>query len=430
MLPVRQTSGLAARHRLVWLLSPTLFLLNAHSQDALFGSVSLDESIAAQANQPADRPHLGPVQYALSGYAGVAYDDNINESQYTPASDVILRTGANLNLNWAATDRSALQFGTGIGYLDYLKYSGNSGLEVNPNSALTYAVTLNEVTLTLFDQFSYSRQVHTEAALANVTTLPQLDNNAGVRAEWDPGQWTFLAAYGHDIFLSDHANDYLNRSAENFFARAGWRFAEATQAGVEASDALTHYQAATQNNNQNLSVGGYVEWQMRPSLHFTLRGGPVFYEPDSPGAYGGPSAFDSYYVSLEASHQLTDFLDHRLAIVRNVSAGLNQGSGYIEQLAISYDLSWKLTQRITVGVAASYTDGRQPLEQVVQLFNFPFLVIENENYQQYGGGLNASWRFTDHLSADLGFNHWLRNSNLSGRSFTDNSFSFQLNYAF
>lgn len=429
MRSARQTSGLSARRGFVWLLYPTLFLLKAHGQDALFSSVSLDESIAARSSLPPDRPHLGPVQYDLGGYAGVAYDDNINGSQNAPASDVILRTGVNLNLNWSATDHSTLQFATGIGYLDYLKYSGNSGLEVSPNSALIYAISLDEVTLTLFDQFSYSRQVRTEAALANLTILPQLDNNAGVRAEWDPGQLTLLASYGHEIFLSDHANDYLNRSSENFFARVGWRFAEATQAGIEASDALTYYQVAGENNNQNLSVGGYVEWQVRPSLHFTLRGGPAFFEPYSSGATGGSSSFDSYYVSLEATHHLADFLDHSLSIVRNVSPGLNLGSSYIEQLTLNYEISWKLTQRITVTASASYTDGRQPLELPDPLFPiFPILVTEH--YQQYGGGLKASWRFTDHLSADFSFNHGLRNSNLPDRGYRDNYLSLQLNYAF
>jgi len=67
--------------------------------------------------------------------------------------------------------------------------------------------------------------VRTEAALANIATLPQLNNNTGLRAEWDPGHWTLLGSYSHDVSVSDHANDYLNLASEYFYVRAGWRFA-------------------------------------------------------------------------------------------------------------------------------------------------------------------------------------------------------------
>jgi len=60
---------------LFWLLCPTLFVLTARGQDALFSSLSLDQTIAARsapAAQPADRPHLGPVKFGMGGYAGVS----------------------------------------------------------------------------------------------------------------------------------------------------------------------------------------------------------------------------------------------------------------------------------------------------------------------------------------------------------------------
>ena len=88
-----------------------------------------------------------------------------------------------MGFDWPATDHSDLQFGTGIGYVNYLRNTRNSGLEISPDSALTYALSLDDVILTLYDQFSYTRQVTTEAALANVATRPQLNNTAGLRVE-------------------------------------------------------------------------------------------------------------------------------------------------------------------------------------------------------------------------------------------------------
>lgn len=405
-------------------------LCTAEGQEALRNAISLEGSIAAESKtmslQP-DRPHLGPVQLTLGVYAGMIYDDNINESQSDAQSDVISRVGANLGFDWPATEHSELRFGTAIGYLHYFKNTANNGLEVNPNSALTYALSLDDVILTFYDQVSYSRQVTTEGALANVATLPQFDNTIGAKVEWDPGKWTFQTSYGHSIFLSDGGNNYLNHSSEYFFGRAGWRFAEATQAGMEASGSLTAYQLNEQGGNYNYSVGGYVEWQVRPSLHLTLRGGPTFYTFSSQGQSGGNSTLDAYYVSLTATHQLTDFISHSLSINRDVQLGLNQGSDYIEQLAANYTITWALTKRINVGASVSYENGSQPLEHL--LFGF-FPVQDTERYHRYGGGLQASWQFTGHLAANLSYNHQLRDSNLSNRNYTENSVSFGLNYAF
>ena len=252
----------------------------AHGQDALFNSLSLDQSTADRStqlvNQSAAQAHWGPVQFSAGASTGFSYDDNLNGSEVDPQSDVVTRAGISLDGFWPATDQSQLQFGTSIGYDEYLRYTGNNGLEISPDSALTYSVSLAEVVVTLFDQLSYTRQVRTEAALANVTTLPQLDNNVGLRAEWDPGHWVWLASYSHDNFWSDAAHEYLNRSSEYLVVRAGWRFAAATQMGLEASDSITDYELDTQNNNQNASLGGYLDWKARPSLTLNLRGGLVF----------------------------------------------------------------------------------------------------------------------------------------------------------
>ena len=199
---------------------------------------------------------------------------------------------------------------------------------------------------------------------------------------------------------------------------------------MEASASLTDYQLASQGNNQSYSVGGYLEWQLRPSLHLTLRGGPSLYEYSTPGPSGGNSALNSYYASLEASQQLTDYISQSLQINRSVQSGANQGSGYDQQLTAVYSANWQLTRRINVGVSGSYTDGQQPLTQYYYFFGYAFPVEYTENYQAYGGGLRASWQFTGHLAGTLGYNRSVRDSNLYGRGYTENSVSLQLNYTF
>ncbi|HEX3628039.1 MAG TPA: hypothetical protein VH280_21725 [Verrucomicrobiae bacterium] len=411
-------------------LSPGVFI--AKGQDALFNSIGVQNAINSPAFVPApDQPHLGPVLYNLGAYSSLTFNDNINGSQTNAESDVLLQTGINLGLEWPATEHSDLRLNTGFGYLHYFRFTSNSGLTVTPGSALSYALSWNDASVTFYNQASYTRQVTAEAAVANVATQPQFGNTAGLLGEWDPGHFTFQTSYSHAINLSDSAHDYLNNSLEQFFGRAGWRFAAKTQAGAEASGSLTSYQVASQSNNSSYSIGAYLEWQVTPWLQITARGGPTYYEfySQSPGVAN--SSLNSYYVSFSVNNQLTDFLSQNLSLVRSIQLGANQGSSYVQQLTASYSLNWALTRRINLSASLNYDDGQQPF--VLGYFDFFGFVVPDqvtENYQLYSGDLSASWQFTDHLEATLGYSHSQRNSNLSGRAYSADSVTAQLNYRF
>ena len=155
-------------------ISALLPLIAARGQQALFSALSLDRAIEANTNSlvqtAPEGHHLGPVPFSLGVYINASYNDNINETQDSPESDIILGAGVNLGASWAPTGQSQLQFGSGIGYNRYLKHPENSGLIVTPDSSLIYSFSLDLVKVTLFDQFSYTREVVSEGALANIGT--------------------------------------------------------------------------------------------------------------------------------------------------------------------------------------------------------------------------------------------------------------------
>jgi hypothetical protein len=407
----------------------------AKGQEALFNAISVQNYInnASTAFVPApDQPHLGPVLYNLGAYTGLTFTDNVNNSQTNVVSDVISETGINLGLQWPATENSNLQLNSGIGYLHYFKYAANNGLVVTPNSILNYTLTWNEASLNFYDRLAYTRQVYTEAALANVATLPQIGNTAGLLGQWDPGHWTFQASYSFVINRSDSVHNYLNSDLQELFGRAGWRFAEATQAGVEASGGLTSYQVASQSNNSYYSLGAYVEWQVKPWLQLTARGGPSFYEfyPQTPGA--ASSSLPSYYISLAISHEITDFLSENVSLNRSIQVAANQGSDYVQQLSFDYSLIWALTQHINLSASLAYDNGQQPFtEGFIEIFPGVFIPIQTtEHYQLYGGSVSAAWQFTNHLGTSLAYSHSQRDSNLFGRSYATDSVTAQINYKF
>jgi len=408
----------------------------ARGQDALTSALSLEPIFSANQTAPVDlrpnRPHIGPVQLSLGFYAGIEANDNINASETNPESDLLLHGGMSLGFIWPATEQSEVRFSGTLGYVHYVRYSQNDHLEIAPDSALTWAVGIGDATLTLFDSVSYSQSVSTESALSGVAVYPRLDNTIGARIDWLPNRWALALSYSHDDFISNSSQfDYLNRSSEYFFGRAGWRFAEKTQAGLEASASITDYQLSIQPNNKNVSFGPYLEWQVTQALYLALRGGSVIYLFDTPQKSLQGSELDSFYFGLEMSQQLTDFLSHRLSVRRDVRQGVNQGSGYIEQLTTDYAISWALTQRISVGAHFTYEHGKQPYDYPIYIFPFGQFIFETvENYDRYGGGPTISWQATDHISASVGYNYWLRQSNLPGLGYSQNSALLTVKYSF
>ena len=105
-----------------WLRIALAFFLAVGSriqaQDALRNALSLDPALAQKENALAESPpnqsHLGPVQFTLNPYLTAAYEDNINESEFNPVSDVIVRPGLNVSLFWPATERSELRFSSDL----------------------------------------------------------------------------------------------------------------------------------------------------------------------------------------------------------------------------------------------------------------------------------------------------------------------------
>ena len=407
----------------------------ASAQDALRSALSLAPVISptqtAPVNLTPDRPHLGPVQLTLGAYTGLELNDNIVTTEFNPLSDLLLRAGLNLGFDWPVTTQSELRFGSSFGYLHYLSHSQYDHLEVAPTSALSWAIGFDDGSITFFDQFSYSQQVLAQSALVGLAFFPLFNNTVGTRVDWLPGRWALEEGYSHNESFSDSSQfQDPDSSSEYFFARGGWRFAENTQAGLEASSSLSSYQLSYQPGNYSFSFGPYLDWQMTQSLHASLRGGPVIYVFDSTPTAPG-STLDAYYLGLNVSQNLTQYLSHQLNIQRDVRQGLNLGSSYIQELVASYSVSYALTQKIGLSAGFTYEQGTQPLENLVNLFPFgSFIVVSTENYDRYGAALTATWRATDRLSAALAYNHWLRDSNFRGNGYSVNSLSLNLNYSF
>lgn len=396
----------------------------SRAQEALISERSADTAINSQTNtavapQP-DHLRAGPVLLNLGTYLGVMFDDNINTSQFHPQSDTSIHAGLDLGFLWPATQNSQLQFASEVGYVTYLAHTRDDSVEIAPDSALTWGLSFDDGSVTLYDQFDYSEEVVTVPSLAGLDSLPRFDNTVGVRAQWSPKKWEFELGLSHDDFRSTSREfDYLDRGSEYFFLRGAWRFGQNTQAGLEFSASRTDYRLGIQSDNQSISIGPYFNWIITQSLSVNVSGGPTIYHFDA--APGSPaSTLNSYYFDAELTHQLTHFISHHLSARRDVDLGYNKGNDYTELFSVSYGVDWTATQFATLGLVATYENGDQPLD-------FGFL---NEHFWRVGVGVNASYRITDHLGSSLSFTHWDRSSDINGNNYSDEQVSCQLNYNF
>jgi hypothetical protein len=418
-----------------------IFCLSASAQQSLISALSVDNSISPPQSASSQRPNLifvGSVQASLSSYSLVQYNDNADESQLTPESDVILNTGANVGLYWAATDNSTLRLGSAIGYIEYVEHPANSGLEIAPDSALVWQVRIDDATLAFYDQFSYLQESVQEPSLANVVALPRIDNTAGLRITWEPSHWLFQLGYSYDYYISPSSlYSYLNRGSQYFFGRAAWRFAESTQSGVEASASFTSYLEANEGSIRTLSIGPFAEWQVTLATSISARVGSVASSFDSPSSGTASSTLNSYYYGLTFSNHPASYFTDNISVTRQTALGLNQGTSYVEQTAATGSFSLSITPAISLDGVILYSTGLQPLATAplniggllngLQILEQPII---NENFKYYGGGPGLTWRMTQKLSSRLMFAHWQRQSNLFTRSFSQNILSMNLVYSF
>ena len=397
----------------------------SHAQEAWSSEQAVNAAINYQTNlavapQP-DSFRIGPVLLNPGAYLGVTYDDNINTSENQPKSDTSIHAGVGLGFDWPATENSHVQLASQFGYVTYLEHTRSDSIEIAPNSALTWNISFEDGTLTLYDQFDYSDEVITLPSVAGLNSLPRLENNIGAKATWTLNKWELGAGLSHGDFLStDSTFNYLNRGSEYISLRGARNFAENTQAGMEFSASQTDYQVASQSDNTSFSLGPYFNWNVTKFITLNISGGPTIYRFDATRLQPS-STLTSYYFDLELSHQLTEFITHQLSLRRSVSLGYEQGNQYTEMLSASYTINWMATKNSQIELSLAYENGDQPLGG---LFNI------TENFRRIGISGGVSYQLTEKLNGGIHFSHWERASSISGNGYTENSLSLQMNYSF
>ena len=357
--------------------------------------------------------------FSASVSYGLEWYDNIRFASTNAEADVVHRPQVNVQAFWPATKDSTLSFGVGVGYQKYQKHSDLDQAYLAPDSELAWDIPVKDFVFTLSDRFLYSQDVLSQPSLSGTAQFPRIENTAGVRARWYPDRYLFELAYAHhNFFPASSQFDYLEHSSEQFFARAGYRFAPATHVGVETSGSLDNYNSNEQPDRTSASLGPFVEWQMTHAISLSARGGYVMNKFERSSLTGQTSDLNSYYVGLGVNHQLTDYITQNLSATRDIQPGLNRGSAYIELFTLQYHVGWAFYRHANIAADFFYDHGTEPQFHV------------KETFDRVGAGMGLSCQILQHLSGGLAYRYVTKSSKTASGDYQENLVTMNLTYHF
>jgi hypothetical protein len=416
------------------LLLLSLLALTASAQDALRMSLASEEAAQAR-NQAAMTPGyynlmLGPTSWRFGANLQVDYNSDVIYRE--PAvGDFIFSPEIDARMLWPLTLQNSLNLTLGAGYSFYASQSQLDHFFITPNSELSFDIYTGDFWINLHDRFSINENTYQDPTLAGVGNYSRLDNSLGVSATWDLNKVIVRSGYDHVNYITlTGGQNQPDGQSELFTGSAGYQFKPELQLGVElggglvsyssagAVSSLSSYLDATQGN-----AGAYGDAQVGEYAHFRGSVGYTFFTPQPVGGGGSlanqvnqaNSAGSGIYAQLEFKHRLNQYVDYVLSGGRNISFTFYGGAYDLYQAQLA--ANWHLFQKADLNTTLIYNHGTQ-------------IAGASETFDQSGVSIGLSRPITRHLDGKVGYQLYIRTSNLPDRSYTANILSLSLTYTF
>src|SRR5437763_4257074 len=359
----------AARfHRYHFVSSALLFIgtilsagVSLNAQDAVRPSLAGQDAYTARQEDISRIPYnllLGPVRFRVGATVGVEYNDNINYAEVGTKDDVIITPSLTLDMLWPVTQINTLRLDLGIVYSFYLDHSSANTdfLLVAPKSQLAFDIFIGDFRIDLHDKMQLQQDPVQEGALSNVVNYGRFENTAGVSVLWDLNKLLLQVGYDHYNFIATNSDfDYLNRNAEMVGGSAAFIVNPTITIGAEGNAVFTRYDnqgggAGILNDNEDYSVGGFVEAAITSNLKVRLAGGYQWIDFDQNFVtfFFGPFAINfpdhknlaDYYVNGLISHRINAQISQTLSAGHENQLGVH--SNYITLNYIRHAVSWNI----------------------------------------------------------------------------------------
>jgi hypothetical protein len=362
---------------------------------------------------------LGPTAWNFGAGLGVDYNSNVNNTEYNPEGDFIFRPQINTRMLWPLTDKNSLNLALGAGYSAYLSNQQLDRLFLTPGSGLSYDIYVGDFWINLHDRFSITENSYQDPTVTGTGDYSQLQNALGTTVLWDLNKVMLKFGYDHVNYASlQSTGNQPDGVMEVASVSAGYALKPQMLAGLELGGGLINYTGENRpySNARQWNVGGFYDTPMSQYMHLTLHAGYTVYMPETtPLTAIDNTEFNGMYAELDVNHRLNEYVTYTLSAGRTINLAFYGGT--VDEYYARLSASWKILRKMTLGTSLSYEYG-------TQLSGTP------ETWDRYGFSVNLGRTITTKLTASLGYQYYLRQSDLPGRSYDLNVVSLNFNYNF
>jgi hypothetical protein len=362
---------------------------------------------------------LGPTAWNFGAGLGVDYNSNVNNTEDNPEGDLIFRPQINTRMLWPVTDRNSINLALGAGYSAYLQNQQLDRLFLTPGTGLSFDLYTGDFWINFHDRFSITENSYQDPTLTGTGNYSQLQNALGTTVLWDLNKVVLKFGYDHVNYVSlPSGSGQPDGVSEVASLSAGYAIKPGMLAGLELGGDLIDYTGGNVSfsSARQWNVGGFYDTPVSEYIHFTAHAGYTAYYPEpGPGVTVYSTDFNGMYAALDLTHRLNEYVTYTLSGGRTINLAFYGGTvdGYYARLSAG----WKILRKITLGTTLSYEYG-------TQLSGTP------ETWDRYGFWITLGRSITSKLSASLGYQFYLRQSDLPDRSYDLNVVSLSFNYAF
>jgi hypothetical protein len=368
---------------------------------------------------------LGPTAWNFGAGLEVDYNSNVNNTESNPEGDFIFRPQINTRMLWLVSEQNSINLALGGGYSAYVKNPNLDQLFITPGTELSFDLYAGDFWINLHDRISISENSYQDPTLAGTGNYSLLQNALGVATTWDLNKATVKFGYDHvnyDSLTGGNAHNFGAQPSgysEVFSASPGYTLKPGMVLGAELGGSLINYNTTTTiqpySSAIQWNVGGFYDAPVSEYIHFTAHAGYTVYSPQSSGAAAPSGDFRGMYGEIDIRHRLNQYMEYSLSGGRTLSVAFYGGT--IDRYFARWQANWQMVRKLTLATSFTYERGTQ-------------LSVGGETYDQYGPGIGLSHPITAKLFSTLGYQVYLRDSNLPGRNYTVNVVSLSVNYAF
>jgi len=426
-----------------------LAVASVYAQDALRPSLAGEAASEGRQEDVSRIPYnllLGPVRFRVGATVGFEYNDNVNYAEVGEQDDFIITPNLTLDAIWPVTQLNTLRVDLGIGYsfyLDHDQYNTDSIL-IAPKSQLAFDIFVGDFRINLHDRFQLQQDPIQQGALSNVADYGRFENYAGLSVLWDLNKLLLQVGYDHYNFISTtNQFDYLDHNSEIVYGSAAFIVNPTLTVGAEGNAVFTRYDHGDAfgnlNDNEDYSVGGFVELAVTNNLKVRVAGGYQWIDfdqnfvtfPFGPFLVQFPDHknLEDYYVNGLIGHRINAQLSQTLSAGHENQLGIQ--SNFITLNYVRHTLTWNLIRNVLLSTEFFFEDAEEsggPLNASVS--SVLSGQRQGEHFQRIGGAITLGYQLTPHVTLGLRYQGTSKDSDVFLRDYNQNRISLDGTYSF